>query len=83
MREESSLWFNQAGEDFKSIDSLLRDKRYHGAVLFAQQAIEKILKAYIIERNQTLPLKTHRIDTSCQKNLYMDKTKIDKQLKTF
>src|SRR3989344_7868771 len=62
MRKETSIWFDQAEEDFKSIDSLLKDKRYHGAVLLTQQAVEKILKAYIIEKNQKMPLKTHRIE---------------------
>lgn len=62
MKKETLIWFEQAEEDYKSIASLLKDKRYHGAVLFAQQSVEKIIKAYIIETKNIPPLKSHRIE---------------------
>ena len=42
--------------------SLLKSKSYRGAVLFAKQSVEKILKAYIIEYKNQIPRETHRIE---------------------
>ncbi|MDO8610781.1 MAG: HEPN domain-containing protein [bacterium] len=39
-----------------------KEKRLRGAVLFAQQTAEKILKAYIAEYTNKIPMKTHFIE---------------------
>lgn len=41
---------------------MLRERRYRAAVLFAQQSVEKIIKAYIIEYKGVMPRKTHIIE---------------------
>ena len=37
-------------------------KRYRGAVLFAQQAVEKIIKGYIVENRSKSPRRIHAIE---------------------
>ena len=42
-------WAEYADRDYQNAEALLKVKRYHGALFFYQQAVEKILKAYLIE----------------------------------
>ena len=62
MKKETKIWYEQAEDDYKNGKLLTKSKSYRGAVLFAQQSVEKILKAYIIEYKNELPRKTHRIE---------------------
>ena len=62
MKKETRVWFEQAEDDYKNGNLLIKSKSYRGAVLFAQQSVEKILKAYIIEFKNVVPKKTHRIE---------------------
>ena len=39
-----------------------KTKRYVYAIMFWQQAVEKIIKAYITEEMNILPRKTHDVD---------------------
>jgi HEPN domain-containing protein len=62
MKTETSVWLEVAQEDYRSIDVLLAAGNYRGAVVFAQQAVEKILKAYCVEFLNRQPRRTHRIE---------------------
>lgn len=62
MKKVVSVWFKQAEDDYKNSKILTKSKSYWGAILFAQQSTEKILKAYIIEFKGVIPKKTHRIE---------------------
>ncbi|MEK7592798.1 MAG: HEPN domain-containing protein [Patescibacteria group bacterium] len=66
MKAESKVWKNLADEDFKNAELLWENHRYGATVFFYQQAVEKILKAYIIEHKSKLPAKTHRIEVLLQ-----------------
>jgi len=62
MKKETKVWIEQAEDDYKNSKLLAKSKSYRGAVLFAQQSAEKILKAYILEHKNIVPRKTHRIE---------------------
>lgn len=49
MKKETKVWFDIAEEDFKDMIIMKKARRYRGAVFFGQQAVEKIIKAYIVE----------------------------------
>ncbi len=61
VREEVLLWMKAAEEDIYDAELALRNKRWFRAAFFAQQAVEKALKAlYILVRREPPP-KSHRI----------------------
>jgi len=62
MKKEAKLWLNLAKEDFEDMRYMWKVKRYRGAVLFAQQAVEKIIKGYIVENKSKSPRKIHTIE---------------------
>lgn len=62
MKKETELWVNLAKEDFEDMNYMWKEKRYRGAVLFAQQAVEKIIKGYIVENKSKTPRKIHAIE---------------------
>lgn len=62
MKKETREWLKIAKEDKEIAEMTLKTKRYIYAIMFWQQAVEKMLKAYIIERVNVLPKKTHDID---------------------
>lgn len=62
MKKETKIWLEQAEDDYKNGNLLAKSKSYRGAVLFAQQCVEKILKAYILEFKNEIPKKTHKIE---------------------
>ncbi len=62
MKKDAQVWFNLAESDCKDAFLLWESHRYGSSVFFFQQAVEKILKAYIVERQEKIPLKTHRIE---------------------
>lgn len=59
MREETKLWLRQAEDDFKTAEAMLKTHRYGYTCFCSQQALEKILKAAIIELVGKRPAKTH------------------------
>jgi len=69
MKDETRLWIDYAEENLASAEILLQSRLYNPTLQNAQQAIEKYLKAYIIEFGLGLP-KTHSIATL--KNLIED-----------
>lgn len=62
MKDESILWFDLAQEDEQAAKILWENHRYGLAVFLYQQAVEKIIKAYIVEFKNQAPPKTHRIE---------------------
>src|SRR5215813_10355262 len=62
MKKEADIWMKLAEEDYKDMEIMVERNRYRGAVLFAQQAVEKILKAYIVEFGSDAPKKIHRLE---------------------
>lgn len=62
VKEETRRWRKLAKEDYDNASLLWENRRYGATVFFFQQAIEKILKAYIVEYKNRVPTKTHRIE---------------------
>lgn len=62
MEKETKQWLKIALEDKNLAVEMWNSKRYVYAVMFWQQAVEKIIKAYIIEQKNIFPIKTHDID---------------------
>lgn len=59
MKEDTKLWVKQAEEDFKTAKAMLESRRYGYTCFCSQQALEKILKATVIELTNKRPAKTH------------------------
>ncbi|PIY71900.1 hypothetical protein COY87_03735 [Candidatus Roizmanbacteria bacterium CG_4_10_14_0_8_um_filter_33_9] len=62
MKKESKLWFDLAEEDFHNMELMIKEKSHRASVFFAQQAVEKLLKAFNIEKKHKVPRKTHKIE---------------------
>lgn len=62
MKEETKLWFDLAQEDWDNAVLLWKNHRYGLTIFASQQAVEKILKAYIVEFRNKVPKRTHRIE---------------------
>ena len=62
MKEETKIWFEQAEEHFSDALFMYENSRFSGSVFFCHQALEKILKASIVEfANQAAP-KSHALE---------------------
>ena len=59
MKKDTRDWVLLAEEDLKDAKIMYENKRYAKACYFAQQAIEKYLKAFLIENNK-FDIKRHR-----------------------
>jgi len=62
MKQETEVWLSIAKEDYKNMQAMKESQSLRGAVLFAQQCVEKILKAYITEYGAQLPKKIHHLE---------------------
>lgn len=62
MKEEVKIWFDQAEEHFSDAIFMYENSRYSGAVFFCHQALEKILKAAIVEFTNQAPPKSHALE---------------------
>ena len=49
MKPETKLWLSLADDDYRNATLLWENHRYGATIFFSQQAVEKILKAYVIE----------------------------------
>lgn len=56
--KQSNKWLEFAKRDLKDAEILFKSKRYFGSVYHCHQAIEKSLKAILVEREKEIP-KTH------------------------
>lgn len=62
MKEETKLWLEQAKEHHEDALYLYDGSRYSASVYSCHQALEKILKACIVEFKEKLPPKLHQLD---------------------
>jgi HEPN domain-containing protein len=60
MKDETKLWLKYANENYQSSKILLESFLFNPSLQNTQQAIEKFLKAYMIEKGLKLQ-KTHNI----------------------
>ncbi|MBI1869399.1 HEPN domain-containing protein [Candidatus Gottesmanbacteria bacterium] len=61
LSEEAKLWWKQSQDDLDTAFQNLKIKKYYVCVFFAQQAVEKALKAIILEETKKLPPKIHQL----------------------
>jgi len=62
MKEETKLWLDQAKEHLDDAIYLYDGSRFSLCVYSCHQALEKILKAAIVELKNTIPSKIHNLD---------------------
>jgi len=62
MKIETKQWMQIAKEDKGIAVEMWNSKRNVYAIMFWQQAVEKIIKAYIVEKIDVLPKKSHDIE---------------------
>lgn len=62
MKQETEVWLSIAKEDYKNMQAMKEAQSLRGAVLFAQQCVEKIIKAYITEYGLQPPKKIHHLE---------------------
>lgn len=63
MKEETTNWLLQAKEHLEDAEYMYSGHRYSMCVYCYHQALEKILKAAIVEYANKLPSKIHNLDT--------------------
>lgn len=62
MKSDSQTWYEQAEEHRKDAQFCLRGARYGLSLYCYHQALEKILKAAIVEFAHKIPPKSHQLD---------------------
>jgi HEPN domain-containing protein len=72
-------WTKSSKEDFATAKELFNLKRYSGCLFFCHLAIEKILKALFLKKNNTYPPPTHKLVRLAN----LSKIKIDKQTEKY
>ena len=55
MRKEVQNWLDQAGDDFDGAEFNFHGRKYSIAAFLCQQAVEKALKALLIEQTASFP----------------------------
>ena len=60
MRKATAAWIREARDEFDTASILLTHEKYRGVCLHSQQAVEKGLKALLLEKGQRPP-RTHDI----------------------
>lgn len=73
MRREAELWFRSAEEDMEDAKTFMVSRRYFRTAFFAQQCVEKVLKALFIELAREEPPKIHSVTELYR--ILRDKTK--------
>jgi HEPN domain-containing protein len=61
MRTDAKEWLKQAKENLKDARAMLRTRRYLFACFACQLAVEKALKAVIVERTGAPPPRSHNL----------------------
>src|SRR3990167_8161110 len=62
MKPESKIWYEQAEEHHNDAEYCLNGARYGLSLYCYHQALEKILKAAIVEFTNKIPPKSHQLD---------------------
>jgi HEPN domain-containing protein len=52
MRAEIQVWWDQAKADLRTAEVTLQANRYYASVFFAQQAVQKALKACLLKKKR-------------------------------
>lgn len=71
--EEFKLWFAKARDDLRWTKHNIETKEYSGACFSAQQATEKVLKAFLLYKGNSLR-KTHDIVRLLEDCIELDKS---------
>jgi len=61
MREVAAEWIKQANYDFESAEAMFKAGRYIYTLFMCHLAVEKALKAVIVEQTGDIPQKTHNL----------------------
>ncbi|HKZ63314.1 MAG TPA: HEPN domain-containing protein [Thermoplasmata archaeon] len=61
MRPEAELWWTQSKRDYRTAKNCHASRDHYAAVFFSQQAVEKALKAAVVEVARELPPRTHNL----------------------
>jgi HEPN domain-containing protein len=61
VRSETKPWWRQARADLETAEILIVARRFYATSWFAQQAVEKGLKALYVEQRGALPPRTHDV----------------------
>lgn len=61
MRSEAALWWTQSKHDRRTAIHSHDAKDFYAAVFWSHQAVEKALKAVVIEKTRELPQRTHNL----------------------
>lgn len=77
MKKATGNWIKVANEDFEMMELAWRNHKYSHTILFAQQSVEKITKAYIVEKRKKVPRKIHAIEELI-KDANLDLNEIEK-----
>lgn len=62
VKREANHWLEQAQEHYDDALYLFDGSRYSASLYFAHQALEKILKACVVEFKNRVPPKIHQLD---------------------
>ena len=62
MKPEARVWYEQGMEHWQDAQYLFQGSRYAMSVYCCHQALEKLLKACLVELADTLPPKSHNLD---------------------
>ena len=68
MKTSTKLWINFAEDDLRSLKTMYSAKLWRGVAVYAQQCVEKIIKAYICEYIEDPPPKGHFIEILIKKS---------------
>ena len=66
MREQTEVWLEYAKRDLSAAEALYAHRRYAYVLFACQQAIEKTIKAVLVEQTGGLPRKIHDLVTLCR-----------------
>lgn len=61
MRPEAELWWTQSKRDYRTAKNCHASRDYYAAVSFCQQAVEKALKAAVVEIAREIPPSTRNL----------------------
>mgnify|MGYP001580382645 FL=1 len=68
MKDEAKTWLEQAEDNLKDAEYLYIGSRYSMSVYCCHKALEKILKACIVQFANQLPPKSHNLDALARQN---------------
>ncbi|MDI3535237.1 MAG: hypothetical protein PWQ82_1602 [Thermosediminibacterales bacterium] len=63
MRQEVKDWLESSEYDFETANTMFTTGRYNYCIFMCHQAVEKLIKALIIQLNKNFPPKTHNLHT--------------------